>query len=70
MFLYFFLPEMRGRSLEEIDELFQNRVPRREFPNYHCLSGERAHEQALKNAGIAEAEAEKKMEVERREVAV
>ncbi|KAJ4295542.1 hypothetical protein N0V90_007555 [Kalmusia sp. IMI 367209] len=49
VFLYFFLPEMRGRSLEEIDEMFQNRVPTWEFPAYHCISADRAREQALKN---------------------
>ncbi|KAF2639753.1 MFS transporter [Massarina eburnea CBS 473.64] len=49
VFLYFFLPEMRGRSLEEIDELFENRVHRRSFPSYHCVSSERAREQAIKN---------------------
>ncbi|KAK7186454.1 hypothetical protein DPSP01_002115 [Paraphaeosphaeria sporulosa] len=49
-FLYFFLPEMRGRSLEEIDELFQNQVSTREFPAYHCLSAQVAREQVSKRA--------------------
>lgn len=35
---------MKGRSLEELDEMFQNRVPRRQFPKYQCLSSERAKE--------------------------
>lgn len=48
---------MRGRSLEEIDELFQNKVPTREFPKYHCMSVERAKEQALKNTGVMHADA-------------
>ncbi|KAH8808626.1 MFS transporter [Xylogone sp. PMI_703] len=41
---FFFIPEMKGRSLEELDEMFQNRVPRREFPKYQCVSSERAKE--------------------------
>ncbi|KAF1949731.1 MFS transporter [Byssothecium circinans] len=49
VYFYFFLPEMRGRTLEEIDELFINKVPRRDFPTYHCVSSERAREQAIKN---------------------
>jgi hypothetical protein len=48
------LPEIKGRSLEEIDELFQNRVSVRNFPKYECISSTRAHEivvQDLKNDG-------------------
>lgn len=39
---------MKGRSLEELDELFQNRVSVKDFPKYHCVSSERAREIALK----------------------
>lgn len=39
---------MRGRSLEELDELFQNRVSVKDFPKYQCVSSERAKEIALK----------------------
>lgn len=35
---------MKGRSLEEIDELFENRVSVRNFRKYHCVSSERARE--------------------------
>ncbi|KAE8381314.1 general substrate transporter [Aspergillus bertholletiae] len=35
-FVYFLLPETKGRSLEELDEMFQNRVPTREFSTYVC----------------------------------
>jgi hypothetical protein len=48
VFFYLFIPEMKGRSLEELDEMFQNRVPRREFPKYQCVSSERAREIAVK----------------------
>lgn len=33
-FVYFVLPELRGRGLEELDELFQSRVPARKFRHY------------------------------------
>jgi hypothetical protein len=36
MFVYFFLPETKDRSLEELDEMFQQRVPTREFKGYVC----------------------------------
>ena len=31
---YFFIPELKGRSLEEIDELFENKVPTFGFKTY------------------------------------
>jgi hypothetical protein len=66
---------MRNRTLEEIDELFQNKVPTRQFRTYQCLSSERAREQVIKNvkmqedddAAVASAE-EKGLEVEHREI--
>lgn len=30
------MPEMKGRSLEELDEMFVNRVSVRRFPKYEC----------------------------------
>ena len=70
VFLYLFLPEMRNRTLEEIDELFQERVPRRQFPTYHCVSSERAREQAVKNVGLDMEEEKAAVEIEHREVKV
>ncbi|KAL1964463.1 hypothetical protein VTN77DRAFT_6889 [Rasamsonia byssochlamydoides] len=35
IFFYLFIPEMKGRSLEELDELFENRVSVKDFPTYH-----------------------------------
>lgn len=37
---------MKGRSLEELDELFQNRVSVRNFPKYQCVSSQQAREMA------------------------
>ncbi|RYP28817.1 hypothetical protein DL767_007035 [Monosporascus sp. MG133] len=36
LWIYFFLPEVKGRSLEEIDEMFEARVPARKFASYRC----------------------------------
>lgn len=38
---------MKGRTLEEIDELFQNRVSVRNFRRYECLSSSEAREAAI-----------------------
>ena len=32
--LFIFFPETRGRSYEELDEMFQKRIPTRQFKNY------------------------------------
>lgn len=50
------LPEMKDRSLEELDELFQNRVGVRKFPQYQCVSSERAREIAQKEMGDQKAD--------------
>lgn len=41
---YFFVPETRLRTYEELDELFMNRVPTREFRKYVTLAERRAAE--------------------------
>ncbi|KIX10426.1 uncharacterized protein Z518_01508 [Rhinocladiella mackenziei CBS 650.93] len=58
-FFLFFLPEMKGRTLEEIDELFQNRVSVRNFPKYECISSSRAREIAVKEVHANETSTEK-----------
>jgi len=37
IFVYFALPETKGRTLEELDELFVQRVPPRQFKHYKCV---------------------------------
>lgn len=34
--VFFFLPEVRNRTLEEIDEMFEARLPARKFEGYVC----------------------------------
>jgi hypothetical protein len=41
-FFYFFMPEMKGRSLEELDEIFEAGVPARKFKGYECRIVEEA----------------------------
>ncbi|CAK7207121.1 hypothetical protein SEUCBS139899_009929 [Sporothrix eucalyptigena] len=41
---FFFVPETRMRTYEELDELFMNRVPAREFRNYTTVAERRAAE--------------------------
>ncbi|RYO88575.1 hypothetical protein DL766_001244 [Monosporascus sp. MC13-8B] len=36
LWIYFFLPEVKGRTLEEIDEMLEARVPARKFATYRC----------------------------------
>ncbi|KAI1299604.1 MFS monosaccharide transporter-like protein [Xylaria venustula] len=35
--VWLYLPEVKGRTLEEIDEMFEARVPARKFRNYQCI---------------------------------
>lgn len=35
VFFYLCIPEMKGRSLEELDELFENHVSVKKFRKYH-----------------------------------
>lgn len=37
-FVWFAVPEVRGRSLEEIEEMFDKGVPSRDFQTYVCES--------------------------------
>ncbi|KAK3903686.1 general substrate transporter [Staphylotrichum tortipilum] len=37
LWVFFFLPETKGRTLEEIDEMFEARLSARKFRNYVCV---------------------------------
>lgn len=41
---YFYVPETRRRTYEELDELFMNRVPARKFKKHVTVAEQRAHE--------------------------
>ncbi|KAK0637355.1 hypothetical protein B0T17DRAFT_613955 [Bombardia bombarda] len=49
VFVYFMLPEVRGRTLEEIDEMFRMGVATKDFPTYVCVEVEEARERATMN---------------------
>ncbi|KAF7624106.1 putative transporter [Aspergillus flavus] len=51
VFFYFFIPEMKGRTLEELDEIFAARVAARKFKSYQCLIGEAARIAAVHAEG-------------------
>ncbi|KAF1935184.1 general substrate transporter [Clathrospora elynae] len=36
VWVYFYLPEIKNRTLEEIDEMFEAKLPARKFRNYVC----------------------------------
>jgi len=52
---YFFLPESKDRTMEELDELFEKRVPARQFKGFVCTGTLAAEEAAarkiLENVG-------------------
>ena len=62
IYLYFCLPEMKGRNYAEIEEMFQNKVPARKFKTYVCHGAQELTEV------VREAE-QKGVEVETREAA-
>jgi hypothetical protein len=47
VFFWFLLPDVKGRSLEEIDELFEKKISVKEFPKYQCEISTRAHDIAI-----------------------
>ncbi|KAE8145672.1 general substrate transporter [Aspergillus avenaceus] len=51
VFVFFFVPELRNRSLDQIDEMFEARLPTRDFASYVC-------------GDIRDGQAEKRPEVE------
>ncbi|MCJ1394678.1 hypothetical protein MMC18_007558 [Xylographa bjoerkii] len=43
-FIYFCLPEVKDRTLEEIDEMFEAKLPARKFRGYKCMIKEMVNE--------------------------
>jgi len=37
VFIYFYMPEIKDRTLEEITEMFEARLPARKFKTYQCI---------------------------------
>jgi hypothetical protein len=44
------MPEMKGRSLEELDEIFAAGTPARKFSEYQCV----IREEAVHNVKVSE----------------
>jgi sugar porter (SP) family MFS transporter len=60
LWVWLFLPETKGRTLEEIDEMFEARLPARKFRKYVCV-GHAAAAQARNGERPASSENEKAM---------
>ncbi|TRX98005.1 hypothetical protein FHL15_001215 [Xylaria flabelliformis] len=54
VFFYLFVPETKGRTLEEIDELFNNRVSVRDFKTYHTAIIDEALRDVKERSGVLE----------------
>jgi len=52
LFFFFFMPEMKGRSLEELDEIFAARVPTWKFKEYQCIVKDEAAHDMAERTGI------------------
>jgi hypothetical protein len=60
VFYFFFIPEMKGRTLEEINEIFSARVPARAFSKYQCA----IHEEIINNVATVKAGDREVVEIE------
>jgi hypothetical protein len=45
--VFFFVPETKDRTLEELDEMFAMKVPPRQFSSYQCVATRMAVEEAV-----------------------
>lgn len=51
-FIFFCLPEVKQRSLEEIDEMFQKKIPARKWRHYECEISKKAEKQGVLDIGV------------------
>ena len=49
VFTFFFIPETRDRTLEEIHEMFEANLPARKFKGYVCTRTEQLAAQGMAN---------------------
>lgn len=47
IWIYFFLPEIKNRTLEEVDEMFEAKLPARKFREYTCVGRHVSDEKIL-----------------------
>ena len=47
VWIFFFVPETKGRTLEEIDEMFAAKLPARKFKGYICVESIHARQVGL-----------------------
>jgi hypothetical protein len=52
VWFYFFLPETKARSLEELDEIFQAGVGARKFKQYECRIVEEAKQDVVRREEV------------------
>lgn len=53
-FFFFCMPELKGRTLEEIDELFLNDVSVSNFPKYRTTIGDVVAQEVKDHAGLSD----------------
>ena len=68
LFTIIWLPETRDRTLEEIHEMFEARLPARKFKEYVCVGVEEMAAQGRKMGGVLGEEKEMEVQTEHVEV--
>lgn len=54
IFFFFFMPELKGRTLEEIDELFANNVSAWKFKSYQTTIQDEALAEMHRHDGLVD----------------